>query len=448
MTLGFRIQCTFRVLLLSASIMAFLFLVLNTAFYFTTALFGITILYQIVALIRFVEKTNRDLARFLDAIEYDDFTQSFANVQGGRSFRTLRTAFSSVMEKFQRTRSEKEAQLLYVHRVVQHVDIGLIAFEHDGTITLINDAMLRLLHTKDATPRTARTAPKHVRMLPEPLCEKLVGLHVDERTLLQFSHNGTMLHLLLHATRFMLRERMYTLVSLHNIQSELDKHELESWQKLARVLTHEIMNSITPIASLASTTSSLFASYRGEPEVAGSITSALYTIESRSGGLLRFVESYRKLLRVPAPVVQTVSACELLERVDTLVRPQAEERGIALNVFCEPKDTLIVVDIVLMEQALINLVLNAMVAVVGCVEPRIEIVVQVAEEGHVTISVQDNGIGMNAEVQEKIFVPFFTTRKDGSGVGLSITKQIVYAHSGSIAVQSAPSKGTVFTIRL
>lgn len=447
MTLSFRVQCTFRVLMLSVSIGAVLLLVLHTSFYFTTSFLGIIVVFQVLGLIRFVEKTNRDVARFLDAIEFDDFTQSFANVQGGRSFRTLRTAFTAVMEKFQKARAEKEAQFLYLRRVVQHVDVGLVAFERDGTITLINDAMLRLL-SMGTTARSDSSAPKHVRMLPEQLSEKLLALHVDERTLLQFSHRGTTLHLLLHATQFMLRERMYTLVSLHNIQSELDKHELESWQKLARVLTHEIMNSITPIASLASTTGALFASYRGEPDVAGSITSALHTIENRSGGLLRFVESYRKLLRVPAPVVQPVCACELLERVENLVRPQAEEQGIALSMQCEPKDVLLVVDAALMEQALINLVLNAMIAVAGCGQPRIDVAVRKSRDGQIHMSVRDNGIGMNAEVQEKIFVPFFTTRKDGSGVGLSIAKQIVYAHSGSLAVQSAPGEGTTFTIRL
>lgn len=448
MVTSFRVQCTARVLLIVGSIFMLLFLLMQTSFYFTATLTGLLIVIQVLALIRFVEKTNRDLARFLDAIEFDDFTQSFANVRGGGSFHELRTSFSKVMRKFQGARSEKEAQFLYLRRVVQHVETGLIAFQPDGTITLINDAAIRLLYPTYDNPSRMPAPPTHLRMLPELLATHLRSMQIDERELFRFTNGDETLHLLLHATRFMLREKLYTLVSLHNIRSELDRQELEAWQKLARVLTHEIMNSITPIASLASTTSGLFASYHGEPDLAGSIGSALQTIEKRSNGLLRFVDSYRKLLRVPAPVLQVVRAREVCERVQNLVQAAMEEKGITFTVSCEPEETVLSADPALLEQALINLILNAIEAVGGRQQPHVWLSVRQSGHERVIITVEDNGVGMNAEVQEKIFVPFFTTRRNGSGVGLSISRQIVHVHGGTIAVLSTPDEGTTFTIRL
>lgn len=448
MIANFRVQCTLRVLLLVACIAVFLVLVIETSFYFTMTLVGLVVVLQTAGLIRYVEKTNRDLARFLDAIEYNDFTQSFANVSGGRTFGELRTAFAGVMRKFQGARSEKEAQFLYMRRVVQHIEIGLVAFEVDGTITLINDAALYLIHELSGKGAgRLPEAPTHLRQIPEALAEKLLALHIDDRALVRFDVGGETVQLLLHATQFMLRDTMYTLVSLHNIQSELDRQEIESWQKLARVLTHEIMNSITPIASLASTTGALFTSYRGEPDTAGSITGALSAIEKRSRGLMRFVESYRKLLRVPPPVVQSVRARDILERVRELVKPETEKRGIELVVWCDPDDVSLAVDSALIEQALINLLLNAVEAVAQVEHPCIDLVARRSGDKTILL-VRDNGAGMSTEVLEKIFVPFFTTRKDGSGVGLSITRQIIHAHRGTIAVQSEPGGGTAFTIRL
>lgn len=447
MVTSFRLQCVWRVLLITGSGFVLLILLMQTSFYFTAVLVGVLIVYQIAALIRLVEKTNRDLARFLDAIEFDDFTQSFANVRGGRSFRDLRASFSNVMRKFQGARSEKEAQFLYLRRVVQHVETGLVAFQPDGAVTLINDAAVRLLYPDPGTGQMP-APPTHLRMLPPLLAARLRSLQMDERVLFRFTHGDETLHLLLHATQFMLRERLYTLVSLHNIRSELDRQEIDAWQKLARVLTHEIMNSITPIASLASTTTDMFTTYRGEPDVAGSITSALQTIEKRSNGLLRFVESYRKLLRIPAPVLQVVRAREIFGRVQNLVQAAMEERGILFTVSCEPEETVLSADPALLEQALINLILNAVEAVAGREQPQVRLAVRQSGHERVVLVVQDNGAGMNAEVQEKIFVPFFTTRRNGSGVGLSITRQIVHAHGGTITVLSAPDEGTTFTIRL
>lgn len=447
MIANFRVQCTLRVVLLSGCLLLLLLLVLSTNFYFTAVLLGIAVVYQVVALIRYVEKTNRDLARFLDAIEYNDFTQSFANVKGGSAFVELRTAFANVMRKFQGARSEKEAQFLYLRRVVQHIEVGLVAFQSDGTITLVNDAAVELFRElADEQELLFADTPSHLRQIPAVLANALQTVPMDDRTLVRLDAGSGAVHLLLHATQFMLREHLYTLVSLHNIQSELDRQEMESWQKLARVLTHEIMNSMTPIASLASTTESLFSAWRGDSDTAENIAGALRTIEKRSRGLMRFVESYRKLLRVPPPAVQTVPACELLYRVRGLVNSDAAQRGVDVVVVCND-GVLLRVDPALIEQALLNLVLNAVEAVTSVAQPRVELSAYYSGD-HVVLTVRDNGIGMESDVLEKIFVPFFTTRKDGSGVGLSITRQIVHAHRASIAVQSESGQGSVFSIRL
>jgi len=261
--------------------------------------------------------------------------------------------------------------------------------------------------------------------------------------------------LALYATEFRLRQQKYTMVSVQNIQSELEEKEMEAWQNLIRVLTHEIMNSVTPIASLASTANDLLMQIPEDREdskktpltAIDDVSSAVQTIERRSQGLLRFVDSYRKLTRLPKPNFQIFPISELFERVQQLMQSQISERGIDFQTRVDPESLELTADPEMIEQVLINLLMNAIQASARKHKPRIRLTASMDDRGRTVIRVTDNGPGITDEAMEKIFIPFFTTKKEGSGIGLSLARQIIRLHRGSISVQSKPHVETVFTLR-
>jgi signal transduction histidine kinase len=225
---------------------------------------------------------------------------------------------------------------------------------------------------------------------------------------------------------------------------------MEAWQNLIRVLTHEIMNSVTPVASLASTANDLLTAQKeGRPqeETLNDVRDAVRTIQKRSQGLLHFVDAYRKLTRIPKPDFQIFPVAELFGRVQSLMRAEMERRSIHFLSQVEPKTLELTADPELIEQVMINLLLNAIQALEGRPDATVGLMARMDERGRVLVQVTDNGPGILDEAQEKIFIPFFTTRQDGSGIGLSLSRQIMRLHRGTISVQSTPNVETVFTLR-
>ncbi|MFQ5825302.1 MAG: PAS domain-containing sensor histidine kinase [bacterium] len=444
----FQIICIIRVLFLSATIYLFFYLLFQTTLYATLAIVATIILYQIYALIHFVQKTNRDLTRFLLSIKHADFSQSFTNYGLGSSFDELRTAFTLVMKEFQRARAEKEEHYRYLQTVVQHVGIGLIAFQQDGKVEIINTSAKRLF--KVAQLKNINS----LKSFSKPLVDTLLRLRSGEKRLLKIDDNNELLQLAIYATEFKMRDQHFTLVSLQNIQSELEEKELEAWQNLIRVLTHEIMNSVTPIASLASTVNDLIEADSGQKldkeistETRSDIHGALRTIQKRSEGLLHFINAYRNLTRIPKPNFQIFPITELFSRVQQLMQAQISDKAIHFNVNVNPESLELTADPELIEQVLINLLLNAMEAVVDQPETRIDLIARMDVKGRCIIQVIDNGPGIPEDVLEKVFIPFFTTKEDGSGIGLSLSRQIMRLHRGAMSVHSKPNEETVFTLR-
>ena len=447
----FRLNCVVRVLLISATIYLLFYLLLQTQFYAATLIIALLTVYQIYSLIHYVEKTNRDLARFLDAIKHSDFSQSFTGAGLGTSFDELKAAFTVVLDRFRMARAEKEEHYRYLQTVVQHVGIGLIAFRSDGEVELINTAAKRLL--KIPYLRNVHALERR----SSKLVETMTNMRAGEKKLVQVREQDELLQLAIYATEFRMREQNITLVSLQNIQSELEEKEMEAWQNLIRVLTHEIMNSVTPISSLAATTNGMLENFRVdaenssrakvEKETIGDIRGALQTIERRSEGLLHFVNAYRNLTKIPKPAFQIFPVKELCDRVRQLLQSQLDEAGIEICVNIMPASLQLTADPELIEQILINLVVNAMQALQGRPQPRIEMRARIDERSRVIIQVEDNGPGILKEVQANIFIPFFTTKKGGSGIGLSLSRQIMRLHRGAITVHSEQNIGTVFTLR-
>jgi signal transduction histidine kinase len=264
-----------------------------------------------------------------------------------------------------------------------------------------------------------------------------------------------LLQLVVHGAEFRVRGETVTLVSLQNIQSELEEKELEAWQNLIRVLTHEIMNSITPISSLASTAHDLIGDPATTEEGSGAITGdtivdirgALNTIHKRSQGLLHFVETYRSLTKIPRPRFQLFGVQDLFDRVGNLMGPQAAKIGVAVSMQVDPKDLMLEADPGLVEEVLINLVTNAMQALENTRAGRIGVSAFIDRRGRVIVEVSDNGPGIGEEALEKVFIPFYTTKANGSGIGLSLCREIMRMHRGTIHVRSKPGEETVFTMR-
>lgn len=441
----FRIVIIGRILLLAAFIYLFYFLILETEYYAATFIIISIIIYQIVTLIQYVEKTNRDLTRFLDAIKYSDFSQTFISTGLGSSFNDLKAAFNDVILKFQQARAEKEEHFRYMQTVVQHVGIGVVAFDMNGEVSLINSAAKRLL----GMPYLKNI--KSLERVSEQLVEVLPRMKSGNKALIKIDNYEEEVQLVIYATEFRMHDMRYTLVSLQNIGTELEEKEMEAWQKLIRVLTHEIMNSITPISSLAATANDMLTDAEEQKHVHSEsmvdIHNALQTIQSRSKGLLNFVDAYRNLTRIPKPNFQIFSIADLFKQIQMLMGPQMESKQIDFSQTVRPSSLELTADQELIEQILINLVLNAIQAMNGNPEPQISLSAKLDERGRILIQVMDNGDGMLKEVQEKIFIPFFTTKKGGSGIGLSLSRQIMRLHRGSINVQSEPQVKTVFTLR-
>ena len=442
---NFRLHCILRVILLGASIYLFFYLLLQTTLYATIVIVASLIFYQIYSLIHYVEKTNRDLTRFLEAIKHTDFSQTFSSTGLGSSFEPLKKAFNEVIEEFRRARAEKEEHFRYLQTVVQHVGIGLMAFEQDGEVGLINTAAKRLLHV------THLKNIKTLETLSKPLVATLLQLESGGKALIKIDDKNELLQLVIYATEFKLREQLFTLVSIQNIQSELEEKEMEAWQNLIRVRTHEIMNSVTPIASLASTVNDLLSTPKINSDIGndsiGDMRGAVQTIQKRSEGLLHFVDAYRSLTRIPRPNFKIFLITELFDSVEQLLRASFKEKTVFLNTKVEPQSLELTADPEMIEQVLINLILNAIQALDGKPEARIELTARLDERGRVIVQVADNGPGIIPDVLEKIFIPFFTTRPEGSGIGLSLSRQIMRLHRGTITTRSEPNVETVFTLR-
>ena len=442
---NFRLQCVMRVIVLGVTLGLFSYLALRTTLYATLLLVGAVIVYQAVSLIRYVEITNRQLTRFLQSIEYADLSQTFGGRHLGSSFEALYTAFADVTNAFRKVRAEREEQYRYLQTVVQHVGVGVIAFQTNGDVELMNTAARRLLRARTSIHNLAALASDN-----SMLVETFTRLKPGDRALVKVGE----LQLVLHATAFKMQDRQLKLVSIQNIQSELEEKEMEAWENLIRVLMHEIMNSVTPIASLASTANDLIAVDRhhhedafDDDEVIGDIQTALQTIQSRSEGLLHFVDTYRNLTRIPPPEFQIVTIIDLFERIEHLFQSQVTELGITMRVNVEPKSLEVTADPELIDQVLINLVKNAIQALENQPDPVIDLGAFMSDQGRVVMQVTDNGPGILEEVQERIFIPFFTTKQEGSGIGLSLSRQIMRLHHGVINVHSAPYQETTFTLR-
>ncbi len=444
----FRIQITLRVMALLLSSLLLAWLLLQEQYRMSSIITGFFILLQTVSLILYTERTNARLTKFFQSIRHADFSSSFSDKSMGKSFEELSNEFNQIIYEFKKNRAEKEEHFNYLLTVVQHVTIGIIVFRRDGKVDVFNNAIkkiLRLNHLRNIAELSSVKAD-----LPEVILKMKAG----DKLLFKLFIEDELIQLSVSATEFRMRGEEYVLVSLQNIHPELEEKEIESWQRLIRVLTHEIMNSITPISSLAATVHEILTDpetneihvEKLSPDDIESIATAMTTIENRSHGLLNFVEIYRNLTRIPKPNFRHFHIREMFERATELLKPKLENLNIVCDCKVFPDDLMLLADPDLIDQVVINLLLNALDAVKGQQQPMISITASVNINHRTTIEFADNGTGITPDLLDKIFMPFFTSKKEGSGIGLSLSRQIMQMHKGAISVKSKPGEGTVFTL--
>jgi two-component system, NtrC family, nitrogen regulation sensor histidine kinase NtrY len=443
---SFRLNVILRVLLLTGAIFGFEYVWGHENWPMTKLFFVLGILALVGDLIYYVERTNRDLRSFLLAVKHKDFTHTFSREPRGKSFAGLKDAFNQIIESYQDLRAEKESHYQYLQNVIEHVSVALICFRADGSIELMNEAAQHLLN---------RPYMSHIDVLErvnEDLMEAVRDLGPHERKLVKAVINEELHNIAVQATEFKLQGTHYKLISLQDIRSELDEKEIDTWQKLIRVLTHEIMNSVTPIISLTKVIHGLMSDEQGhrrdlvelDTEDVDDILSSVTTIESRSKGLLHFVHAYRNLTKIKKPQFDEVAVKDMLDRVCGLLKPELDKRGIETVRNLTIPQLRIKADHELIEQVLINLVKNAMEALSDRGGAQIELACYRNNDDRPVIMVRDNGPGIDQEYVDKIFIPFFTTKKKGSGIGLSLSRQIMRLHRGSINFHSSAEEGTTF----
>jgi len=441
----FRFRVAFRIVLLGLTMSLFIFMVGKSNMIFAAGLILLIILGQLIELFRYSTQTNRKLTRFLESVKYSDFISGFANDNKlGNSFRELNTAFNEVLEAFRKARTEKEEHWQYLNTIVQQVRTGIISFDPEGQVQLMNTNAKRFIGISNL---------KNVHELKDrnpKLYEALMEVQSGKSTLYKV---GNEFLLTLQATELRIRGNTVKLVTLQNIQTELQKQELEAWQNLTRVLRHEIMNSITPISSLTSTLREILDhdltkkedNYELKTEGAEDLREGLNTIESRSKGLIKFIDAYREYTSLPQPKIQNIRVKDLLEKVAQLLKPELKKTTVQFSYHCESEYLTIQADEEMIEQVLINLIKNAMEASDHTPHSIIELR-GTYHENSVQIEVTDNGPGIIPEAIERIFIPFFTTKKTGSGIGLALSRQIMQMHNGSLTVKSEPDVKTTFTL--
>ena len=445
---SFRTGVFLRVVLIAVVLFLTNYLLFTEEKYLSASILGIILALVVGNLIHYVENTNRKLSRFLESVRYSDFTSGYATDNKlGKSFKELNRSFNQVLDAFREARAEKEAHFLYLNTVVQHVPVGLISFDLQGNVEIYNNAarkMLRVVQLRNITG-FQQQHPALLKILQE--------LPAGGKTLLR---ENSEIQLTIHAIEIKLRGKTFKLVSLQNIQPELEQKEIEAWQNLTRVLRHEIMNSMTPIASLTETLNEILSEdlvYEADgscsiaSEPIEDIKEGLLTIKNRSKGLIRFVDDYRNYTSIPIPKFGVVSLKLLFANVNKLMKPNFQRAKIDFTCSLDPENLEIVADEELIEMVLINLLKNANEAVASVDEPVISLRGHLDQFQRVLIKVEDNGPGIIPDALERIFIPFFTTKKGGSGIGLSLSRQIMQMHNGAIAAVSVPNQKTVFTLK-
>ena len=439
------IRILIRVVLLTAMLLAFAFATINKNYLFSILLLPVAI-YIVYDLYRLVKKSEDEVNQFVESVHYRDFSRHFDVKHAPAELQPLRQGFNEINSTFKDISKEKETQYQYLQNILELVGTGILSYEiESGEILWMNETLKKLLQIPYL--KTIQSLDKR----DSALCAKIVDLKWGENVVAEITVDKNTIKILLSASAFQTEGKKYKLIAFQNVNEALDETESKAWQRLLRVMTHEIMNSIAPISSLSDTMKNMLSSskHRVSPENMSAFEDlelGIDTIKRRSEGLLKFAETYRNLNKIASPNLQKFFVRDLFENLHRLMQPTLQQKQIELEIILKDPELQLEADINLIEQVLINLLLNAIEAVKDNENKRIILSGSLNNQRRIAIKVADNGPGIEAEVLDKIFIPFFTTKKNGSGIGLSLCKQIMILHKGNIQVQSKEQEGTAFTL--
>lgn len=436
-SLIFRIACLFVVMCVTA-------LLLSKGMYLIMAAVLLLVVFQVMELYRFINKSREELEQFVESVHYRDFSRHFDEKNAPVAVQPMRKGFNEINSTFKIISKERETQYQYLQKILELIDTGIISYNSEGEVMWMNESFKHLLSIPYL--KTIHSLEKR----DPALYNEIISIKPGESKVSAITTDRNISKILLSATAFQTEGKLYKLIAFQNINEALDETESKAWQKLLSVMTHEIMNSVAPISSLAETLKNrLRASLKELNNNSGSLDDlelGIDTIKRRSEGLLKFAETYRNLNKITNPNLKKIYVRDMFENLHRLMQPTFEQKNIELEIILKNPELTLEADTGLIEQVLINLILNAAEAVKESANPRIQLSGFISTANKVVLKVADNGIGISPDLMEKVFIPFFSTRKTGSGIGLSLCKQIMMLHKGSIKVQSVAGEGTAFSL--
>lgn len=442
----FTFRLLLNLLLINSLALLLAYLILKTQLWFTIAGVSCILLISIVSLYNYINQIRADIKRFILAVKTRDHTLNFRNKSTKGSFPDLYSSFDDIIKTHKDIQLEQDAMFQLIKTILQQVPVGVIVLKDDNTtpdqaeISFFNEAAAALLKVP---------AYKYWHRLKQHLplfATEIERIEKGGKRFLELKIQDKLIQLSTEVIPINLYNTNYRIISFQNIKDEIEQKEIEAWNRLIGVISHEILNSITPISSLSDTINAMVSDKDSlNKEELEDLKPAIQAIKRRSIGLLDFVKDYRLIAELPTPELESHSIGEILQHIQILMQPFASAKNVKLSVGQTSSKITVNVDLKLVEQALINLITNSIHALEDINNPQIEIDYRL-EQNKLFIDVTDNGKGIEPELAEKIFVPFFTTRKNGSGIGLTITRNIMKMHYGNLEVSSIPHEKTVFSL--
>jgi len=437
-----------RVLLLAATALGLAWAIITTSYFFTIALLSILIAIQVILLIKYLNKTNRLLLRFFTALRDKSTDQEIIVETDDRNLDGIILLVNEINNSIQNTRIEKEAHYNYLQTILEQTGTGLVVIDNKGKVLLVNKAALEIMGISSLFKIS------DLNTLRENFGDDILKLRAGDQILFKISKDHDILHLSVTCTEIRVQDDFNKIFSIQNIKREIEESEIESWRKLIRVLNHEIRNSISPITSISKALLKVLTNDSGNSKPVNALQQdtiddsidGLSTIEKRGDNLLKFVSSFKDYTQLPKPVISEVTAISLIHDNLDLLKNEIETNKINLNLKIESDDIILSIDKKMIDQVFINIIRNAIESLKESKRTKEIEVHAFQSENKIQILIKDNGPGISKDVLEKIFIPFYTTKKGGSGIGLSLSRQIMQLHGGSISVQSELGVETVFTL--